>query len=92
MKFVIFLLAAVVLAVTVQESQAIKCRTGYMTVDCNTCTCDKETGQLGACTLIGCYHEKAIQCADGEEKQSGEGNMCECLNNTWYCDKPLNSD
>lgn len=87
MKFVISLVAAVIFAVAVQETLAIKCRTGFVTLDCNSCTCNKENGKLGFCTLRGCPDKPPTTCSDGEEKMNESSVSCECEDNQWYCDK-----
>lgn len=87
MKFVIFLLAAVVLALALPETSAIKCKTGFVTQDCNSCTCNKENGKVGMCTLRGCPDMEPTKCSDGEEKVNDKVASCECEHNQWFCDK-----
>ena len=83
MKLTIFLLAAVILLVAVQESQGLTCRTGFLKRYCNTCGCNQNTGEVTYCSLVGCPSEP--KCTSGDTKME-DGTTCECENEAWYCD------
>lgn len=88
MKHLFSVVTILVLVAVLPGSFAIKCKTGAVTRECNTCICSTETGQISHCSLVGCGSYQPVQCTDGEEMVNEDGNSCECDKNHWYCDIP----
>lgn len=81
------LVTTLALAVLIPGSVALRCKTGTVTRDCNTCWCDEETGELLECTLMGCIGPKwHYECRQGHWKLHDSGHFCECSGGYWYCD------